>query len=328
MSISLPTIALCTAMSAPNRTAESGCRIESETVPISIEGLYYPADQFIQVINRGYLKAKRYEQGRPLFQRFLSRSETPSITMLALLRRCYSSEAPERFNGLAVWEGRFNDFIEKKASAYSEGDSDRYLRDILVAPLRDFVETSSDLKASSCALKRGSKERINAIACYQDYVEACIDVGYLPKLDIRWQAHCGWSLFAVEPIYPFMFLGLYGGVIRLTQWVRLLERLRCYKNRYKWSLYNNEHFLIDAETVGSHARFINHDAKKTGRVGVVSLHLNASVEGRRGSREDPVLLPQRGLIAARPEPRQTPSKYVFDAGEEVVWCYGPKVLFS
>jgi len=267
-------------------------------VPVSIHNTFYNTKEFINEINNGYQQTHKGKNCTfpAALQEYRYRNHC-SWWVKALLALSYSDLIPSSFSGLSAWNRKFLNNNKKLADFHGV---DNYLQDVLVKKLNKYL-LDNDISES--------------IICedYRDYVQRCIYYHYIPNLDIRWNNISGWGLYAKEDIYPYMFIGLYTGSVMPTSVIGILERLRGFHNKYVWLLSYNNLYSVNAEKHGNHTRFINHDEKKTKRVGTFSLQIakgNSIFES-----------PHRGFIAS--ENHQSTTPFSFNQGEEIVWDYGP-----
>ncbi len=267
-----------------------------DLIPVSIDGEYLPETEFVNRINMAYQNVSDFRHGKPCYLGWTRRSKA-SAFIRWLFRDIYLNEPFKHFNGLAEWQKRFERFLEEDGDKYSKC----YLQEVLVAELHRSLDP-----------KKGQK--LPKIHSYRDYVIAAIKDQYVPPVDLRWSEDKGWGLFATDNIPPFNLIGLYTGDLRFTFLLRLIEKLRGYHNKYKWSLYGAEWLSVDGEKNGQHTRFINHDIEKTERVATLTLEPHEVVPTFK--------FLQKGLIAYKPKVAQGDELFPFVKDEEIVWDYG------
>ncbi|MEI6242318.1 MAG: SET domain-containing protein-lysine N-methyltransferase [Chlamydiota bacterium] len=87
------------------------------------------------------------------------------------------------------------------------------------------------------------------------FFEKEIQSGHIPLVEIRWMSPgFGYGLFAKEILAPQQYMGEYTGMVRKRE-------LRDRKNPYCFEYTIDDKkssYLIDAQVMGNHTRFINH----------------------------------------------------------------------
>lgn len=294
-------------------------------VPVYLDGEIYQNKDFVLKVNKGYIDGRRqhgdYRRGRPVYEEFtdavaLDKHKNNSL-FVSDKRDCKLQF------GIDDWTAKFNCFISEYGKRYLDGwqtpidctknrtpntdcISTFYIKKFLLADLQEFA------RKFSC----DHSVDLEKISDYPSYISACFNLKYCPKYDLRWISESGWGIYALQEIYPFTFLGIYGGKLRLRLWSRLSEFCRGYTNHYKWRIAEAPNYLIDAEKKGSLLRFMNHDRKRTRRAEPIVLF-------------DQIKIPHRGLIAGTPErKRYAESLMTFLPGDEVVWDYGYNVYIK
>ncbi len=260
---------------------------------------------FIEQINQGYARHFRKQHHSAFAARYLGytsrnlsdRWQKPALALF------YDVNSPNEFNGLNRWSSCFEHFRKELSKRFKVSD---YLRDVLVKRLNqhtyDWGLSKSEITCDS----------------YKSYIHACLRFNYVPSFDIRWIDNKGWGLVAKEALYPFMFIGLYTGQLKLSLHAGLAERFRRRHNKYIWLLTYNTAFCVDAEMYGNHTRFINHDEEGSNRVVTFSLQI--------ANDKEKIPVPHNGFILGF-DP-QRPQNAVFEEEEEVVWDYGPGYHFD
>lgn len=273
-------------------------------VPVSIEGKYYNKNDFINRIkkaNENNAPTNKFSKdSSKLLERYIERN-TSSKFMRFLLFYLFDVITPQSFNGVKLWDDNFiktldNVHANETGSEFERQiTSDKYLQSILVHKLNNFLPKSDKVKCKN----------------YKEYIYACIQKNYVPKLDIRWSEKYGWGLYANEDIYSFMFIGLYVGQIQQLLWLKVIDVIRGFHNKYEFAFCYNEIFAINSEKNGNYTRFINHDIENKKRISTFSIQI-ASTSG--------IGIPHRGFVANAPE--RSGEYIIFRRGEQLLWDYG------
>lgn len=269
-------------------------------IPVSIEGKYYDENDFIDIINKKNQAVYHGKSGAKCFKEYIERNKVSSF-MRVLLFYLYDVITPQSFNGINHWQDRFNkSFSQDNSNKRSEdlnipSVTEVYLQDILVSKLNNYL---CDRNKVSCKN-------------YKEYIYSCIAANYTPKLDIRWSDEYGWGVYALENIYSFMFLGLYVGQVQQLLWLKLIDIIRGFHNKYELAFCYNEVFAINGEKKGNYTRFINHDTNGGKKISTFSLQIADNGE---------IGIPHRGFIANVPKNKN--SHIVFAKDEQLLWDYG------
>lgn len=264
-------------------------------ISTTINSHRYSSDDFVEKINSKY--QQNGLSGSTLMRGYILRNECAWFLRPYLLA-IYDDLNPSNFNGLNSWDAKFRD---AEADLNFAHNVNSYLQDILVAELNRYLVVEGYSERAKCQT-------------YRDYLLKCIYFNYAPSLDIRWRDDRGWGVYTKRNIYPFTFIGLYTGNIRLTTIVGLAERMRKQHNKYVWLMSYNNMISVDAEKYGNYTRFINHDEAKSDRISTFSLQI------AQGSSF--TAIPHRGFIASIGSSRNF--GLTFEEGQELVWDYGPR----
>jgi len=273
-------------------------------IPVSINDTFYTRRAFVNVINKGYRcaaaegsKHNFRHDFRAYATRNLSRQWHKSALVIG-----YDGLSPSEFNGINRWQSCFDHFHSDLNHRFGVNN---YLNDVLARGLNLHVKQHGVGESIQCQT-------------YQDYIFACLKHDYAPPLDIRWSDEKGWGVYAKEDLYPFTFIGLYTGQFKFTLAAGIAERLSRQHNKYIWLMTHNTSFCVDAQHFGNYTRFINHDDHQSKRVVTFSLQI---AQGK-----ELISMPHNGFMLGYDPDRS--SNIVFEAGEELVWDYGPGYRFD